>query len=112
MNLTGIWMGLLAAVAVGLGFVWVIKLEYYVGAHIAWAVAVVGLILILASLFVPGFLPSAIMGILGGTIVWGAIELPQQEERAARGLFPVNPRRQAPEREKQPVVEERETKVR
>jgi RsiW-degrading membrane proteinase PrsW (M82 family) len=110
MNLTGILMGLLAAVAVGLGFVWVIKLEYYVGAHTAWAVAAVGVALTLASLFVPDFFLSAIMGIFGGTIIWGASELPKQEERVARGLFPVNPRRQIPGTKSPPVVNEREAK--
>jgi hypothetical protein len=75
--------------------VWVIKLEYHIGAHIAWAVAALGAALVLASLTVPRFAPSGIMGVLGGTLIWGATELPEQEERVARGLFPANPRKQA-----------------
>jgi hypothetical protein len=49
----------------------------------------------LVSLFISGFVPSAILGVLGGTVIWGATELPEQEKRVARGLFPANPRKQA-----------------
>ena len=44
MNTTGILFGLYTAVVIGLGFVWVIKLEYYVGAHVARATAGLGII--------------------------------------------------------------------
>jgi len=94
MNTTGILFGVFTFLAIGLGFVWVIKLEYYVGARVARAVAALGAAMVLASLFVPTFLPSAIMGVLGGTLFWGATELPAQEERVTRGLFPANPRKQ------------------
>lgn len=95
MNTTGILFGAFTFLAIGLGFVWVIKLECYVGAHVAWAVAALGAAIVLASLFVPGFTPSAILGVLGGTLIWGAAELPAQEERVAKGLLPANPRKQA-----------------
>jgi hypothetical protein len=97
MNATGILFGAFTFLAIGLGFVWVIKLEYYVGAHVAWAVAALGAAIVLASLFVPAFTASAILGVLGGTLIWGATELPAQEERVAKGLFPANPRKQAHE---------------
>ncbi len=70
---------------------WVIKLEYYVGAHTAKAVAVLGIAIILVSLFIPGFTFSGILGVLGGTVLWGATELPNQEKRVAKGMFPSNP---------------------
>lgn len=95
MNTTGIFLGLFTTVAIGLGFVWVIKLEYYVGAHVAKAVAALGVTIVVASLFIHDFTLSAIVGIIGATIVWGATELPDQEERVARGLFPANPRKRA-----------------
>ncbi len=93
MNTTGLLLGLFAALAIGLGFVWVIKLEYYVGAWVAKAVIALGAIVTLASLFIPGFTASAIVGILGGTIIWGGAELPLQAERVNKGLFPANPRK-------------------
>ena len=93
MNTTGIFLGLFTTVAIGLGFVWVIKLEYYVGAHVAKVVAALGITAVVASLFIHDFTLSAIVGITGATIVWGAAELPDQEERVASGLFSANPRK-------------------
>jgi hypothetical protein len=103
MNTTGIFFGLFTFVAIGLGFVWVIKLEYYVGAHAARAVAALGVAVTLLSLFVPHFVWSAVLGVLGGTIVWGAMELPAQAERVAQGMFPANPRKRA-QKEAVPAV--------
>jgi hypothetical protein len=108
LNATGILFGLFAFIAIGLGFVWVINLEYYVGARTAWVVAALGAAITLASLFVPGFTLSAIMGVLGGTVIWGATELPKQEERVLKGLFPANPRRPAKHGTEAPNLGERE----
>ena len=88
-NLTGLGLGLFMLLAIGFGFFWVIKLEYFLAG---------GLLICLLSLFMPSFNSSALLGIIGGSIVWGATELPGQEERVRRGLFPANPRRR-PDRE-------------
>ena len=93
MNFTGLGLGLFMLFSIGFGFFWVIKLEYYLGAAIWWAVLVVGLVVCLLSLFMPTFSGSGLLGIFGGSIVWGATELSGQEERVRRGLFPANPRR-------------------
>jgi hypothetical protein len=108
MNTTGILLGTFVLFATGLGFVWVIKLEYYVGAHVARAVATLGVVVTLLSVLVPDLRLSAVMGILGSTIVWGAIELPQQEQRVAKGMFPANPHKQAKESAKPPGLAENE----
>jgi len=105
MNATGILMGLFSALAIGLGYGWVIRLEYYVGAHAARGVAALGVVVVLVSLFVPSFIFSAMAGVVGGTIVWGAIELPKQEQRVARGLFPANPRKVTGEPSEDPASE-------
>lgn len=93
MNFTGILLGLFVALIIGGGFMWVIKLEYYVGAHVAKSVAAFGALVILASLFMPNFATSAIVGVLGGSLIWGATELPDQQERVERGMFPANPKK-------------------
>ncbi len=93
MNFIGILIGLFTALVIGVGFVWVIKLEYYVGAHLAKPVAAVGALVILLSLVMPDFVSSALVGVTGGSIVWGATELPDQQERVARGMFPANPKK-------------------
>jgi len=78
---------------IAIGFVWVIKLEYYLGAQVWRAVLGLGILVCLVSLFLPDFMTSALVGIFGGSMVWGATELPGQEERVQRGLFPSNPKR-------------------
>jgi hypothetical protein len=92
-NFNGLGLGLYMLFVIGFGFFWVIKLEYYLGARIWKAVLAAGLLICLFSLFMPSFTSSALLGIFGGSIVWGATELPGQEERVRRGLFPANPRR-------------------
>jgi hypothetical protein len=91
--LTGFVLGLFMLFSIGFGFFWVIKLEYHLGAQVWKAVLGVGVLLCLASLFAPNFTTSALLGIFGGSVVWGATELPGQEERVRRGLFPANHRR-------------------
>ena len=93
LNFTGLYLGLFMLLAIGVGFLWVIKLEYYVGAHIWKWVLVVGILLCLGSLWMPSFWGSATLGITGGSIAWGATELPEQKKRVERGLFPANPKR-------------------
>ncbi len=93
MNITGVWTGITMLVAIGLGFLWVIKLEYHVGAHVWKLVLALGVGITAVSLFMPSFASSALLGILGGSVVWGALELPDQEARVRRGLFPANPKR-------------------
>jgi|Deesub1362A_J573_1020465.scaffolds.fasta_scaffold01109_5 hypothetical protein len=93
MNLTGTWTALVLLLAIGGGHVWVVKLEYYVGARIWRLVLAFGLVLALLSLLAPNFPMAVILGVLAGSIIWGAGELPEQEERVQRGLFPANPKR-------------------
>ena len=93
MNFTGVYLGLFMLFCIGFGFLWVIKLEYYLGARVWKLVLGIGVLLCLASLLMPSFTASALLGIFGGSVAWGATELPAQEERVQRGLFPANPKR-------------------
>ncbi len=93
MNLTGLSLGFFMLFCIGFGFFWVIKLEYYIGAGVWKAVLALGIVLCLLSLFVPNFTASALLGIFGGSVAWGATELPAQAERVRRGVFPANPKR-------------------
>jgi Domain of unknown function (DUF4491) len=90
---TGIAIGLFSALMIGMGFVWVIRFEYYFGAYLWKWVAAAGLLICAASLFMPNFLLAAILGITGGSVTWGALELPHQEERVEHGLFKAHPNR-------------------
>jgi len=93
MNFTGLLLGVAMLAAIGLGFLWVIKVEYHLGAQVWPAVLAFGIVLALATLWMKSFWVSALVGIFAGSIVWGATELPPQEERVQRGLFPANPKR-------------------
>ena len=93
MNPTGLILGLFMLFCIGFGFLWVIKLEYYLGAGVWKIVLLAGITICLASLLMPNFTTSALLGIFGGSVVWGATELPTQAERVQRGLFPANPKR-------------------
>jgi hypothetical protein len=93
MNFTGLILGIVMIVVIGLGFLWVIKLEYFVGAQVWPLVLAIGVMLAVATLWIKPFWVSAVVGIVAGSIVWGATELPDQEERVRRGLFPANPKR-------------------
>lgn len=93
MNWAGIALGLFSAFVIGMGFVWVIRFEYLVGAYRWKWVAGAGAAVCLASLFMPNFTLASIMGIMGGSMVWGAVELPHQEERVDHGLFRASPNR-------------------
>jgi hypothetical protein len=92
-NWTGISFGLFSALMIGVGFMWVIRLEYHFGAYRWRWVMLVGLALCAASLFMPNFPLAALVGITGGSIAWGAVELPHQEERVDHGLFRAHPGR-------------------
>jgi hypothetical protein len=98
MNFTGALIALATFLAIGLGFVWVIRLEYHVGAHVARGVGILGVLLIAVSAVIGHFWASAIVGIAGGTVLWGATELPDQARRVAAGQFPENPRKKSVER--------------
>jgi len=54
---------------------------------------VVGIVLILFSLFIENSIISAIVGITGFSSLWSIHELFEQEKRVERGWFPRNPNR-------------------
>lgn len=86
-------MGVFSVLAIGLGFMWVIRFEYYFGAYRWKWVASVGIALCALSLVMPNFMLTALLGIIGGSIIWGSVELPHQEERVDNGLFKAHPLR-------------------
>lgn len=87
----GLVIGFFGLFIIGMGFVWVIRMEYYLG-YLWWPYPLaIGVLLIIASLFVSNGLISALMGIAGGSFVWGATELKEQAVRAELGWFRFNP---------------------
>ncbi len=91
MNFFGWGLGIATLFIIGLGFVWVIRGEYYLG-YLWWPYVMgLGTLLIAASLFAPSVWGSALMGVAGASIVWGSTELKEQAVRGEIGWYPFNP---------------------
>jgi hypothetical protein len=87
MNLFGLVLGLSTLLIIGLGAAWVIRCERYFG--VLWwpYVLELGAIIILGSLLVKPNLGSALLGIAGASVVWGAMELKEQAVRTELGWY-------------------------
>jgi len=92
MNFFGLGLGLATLLIIGLGFVWVIRGEYYLG-YLWWPYVMgFGFLLIATSLFVPSVWGSALLGTLAASFIWGSTELKEQAVRAEIGWYPFNPK--------------------
>jgi len=90
-NLFGLWLGLATLIIIGLGFVWVIRGEYYLG-YLWWPYIMgLGISIAAGSMFVSSTWVSAMMGVFGASLVWGSTELKEQAVRAEMGWYPFNP---------------------
>lgn len=88
MNWFGPACGLLTLLVIGVGFVWVIRAERYLG-YLWWPYFMgAGIILAVASLFVHSDWGSALLGISGASLIWGSTELKDQAVRAELGWYP------------------------
>ncbi len=93
MNFFGLLLGIATLFVIGLGFIWVIRAEYYLG-YLWWPyIMALGVVLIIASLAVPSVWGSALMGVFGASLAWGSTELKEQAVRAEMGWYPFNPKR-------------------
>jgi hypothetical protein len=91
LNFTGIFAAINTLVFIGIGFLWVIKLDYWFGACIKRIILTVGILLLILSLLITNFTWASITGLLAGTVIWGASEMEDQELRSQKGIFPDNP---------------------
>ena len=91
------FQGLIIAVAtfliIGVFHPVVIKAEYYWGVKCWPLFAVVGILLLTASLFISSTLFAAVLGVTGCSALWSILELFQQRERVRKGWFPKNPKK-------------------
>ena len=87
----GLIIGLCTFTIIGAFHPIVIKAEYYFGKK-CWPVFFVsGLLCVAASLFISLLWVSAILSVLGFTLLWSIKELYEQEQRVKKGWFPANP---------------------
>ena len=93
MNFSGIILGLVAFLCIGLFHPLVIKGEYYFGTKCWWAFALVGVLMLVGSLLIENIYFSIILGVISFSCVWSILELFEQKKRVERGWFPRNPKR-------------------
>jgi lysylphosphatidylglycerol synthetase-like protein (DUF2156 family) len=100
MNLDGILIGVGAFLIIGLLHPVVIKGEYHFGKRIWSLFLVSGVASIVLSAFWGDLVVSALLAVLGFSLLWSIHELFQQERRVRKGWYPANPHREVicPER--------------
>jgi len=89
---TGLLLGLLSFLIIGISHPIVIKLEYYKGKKSWWILFSIGLIFSVASLFLSDIL-SIISGVIGFSFFWSTFEMFKQHERVLNGQAKRNPNR-------------------
>ncbi len=93
MNFSGTLIAALAILGIGLGHVWVRRMEYHFGKEI-WPVSFgIGAVLVGASFFADSDLLSAILAVPGAIFLYAVKEFFEQEQRVLRGHAPRNPKR-------------------
>lgn len=88
MKVTGILIGFITFVMIGIFHPLIIWGEYHFGTRLWPAFLFTGTALCAASLFVRNTLFSAVLGIVAFCCFWSIRELFQQQKRVERGWFP------------------------
>jgi hypothetical protein len=88
-HLTGVLLGLITFLIIGLFHPLVVKGEYYFGIKCCWAFAVLGIAGIAASVYFDGnTLVSVSCGVIAFSSFWSIFEVFEQKKRVAKGWFP------------------------
>ena len=93
MHSQGILAGLFVFILIGALHIVVIKVEYYLGAHLWPLFLLLGLVGVGGSLFVEDTFSCTLLGIGGFLVMYTAWELVKQKERVEREWFPKNPKK-------------------
>jgi len=92
MNYQALLIGIVSFLSIGLFHPIVVRLEYYFGKKIWWAVFFPGLGLLSLSLFASSYL-SIILGVIAFGCFWTTVELFFQHKRVIKGQAKRNPNR-------------------
>jgi hypothetical protein len=88
-HLTGVLLGLLTFLIIGLFHPLVIKGEYYFGVKCWWVFALLGIVGISAAVyFHDNTVVSVACGVFGFSSFWGIGEVFEQKKRVEKGWFP------------------------
>ena len=87
-NFTGIIIGIITFVIIGLFHPLVIKGEYYFGVKCWWVFLLMGIGGIIATLLLRNVIASVSCGVFAFSSFWSIGELFQQRKRVEKGWFP------------------------
>ncbi len=93
MNFTGLIIGIVAFLSIGVFHPIVIKAEYHFGTGCWWVFLLVGLAASAASTLVADYVVSTCLGVFAFSCFWSILEIFEQRERVRKGWFPENPKR-------------------
>lgn len=87
-NLSGLIVGLLTFLMIGVFHPLVIKGEYYFGVKVWWAFLVGGIIGVVMSLCCEALVSSTLWGVFAFSCFWSILEVFEQKKRVEKGWFP------------------------
>ena len=87
-HLTGLLIGIITFLVIGLFHPIVIKAEYHWGTRCWWIFLLSGMLGVVAALLVREVLWSAVCGVVAFSSFWSIKELFEQKERVRKGWFP------------------------
>ena len=90
---SGVAIAICTFLVIGLFHPLVIKVEYQTGTRYWWVFLLLGLVSIIGAFFVADVFVSAIIGVIGASLLWSIGELFSQKKRVEKGWFPMNPKR-------------------
>ena len=93
LHFTGVIIAICSFLIIGIFHPIVIKAEYYTGTKLIPLFIIAGIGVIIAALFVENTLASALLGVVGASLLWSVGEIKEQVERVKKGWFPMNPKR-------------------
>ena len=93
LHFTGVIIAICTFLVIGLFHPLVIKVEYYSGTRYWWVFLLLGIASICGAFLVTDVFWSAIIGVIGASLLWSIGELFSQKRRVVKGWFPMNPKR-------------------
>lgn len=93
LNFSGIIIGVVTFLVIGLFHPLVIKAEYYIGVKSWWLFLLLGIVSAVASLLVDNLTLSILLGVVAFSSFWSIGEVFEQKKRVEKGWFPANPKK-------------------
>ena len=95
LNFSGIIIGVVTFLVIGLFHPLVIKAEYYIGVKSWWLFLLLGIVSAVASLLVENLTLSILLGVVAFSSFWSIGEVFEQKKRVEKGWFPANPKKKS-----------------